>query len=222
MVLTNLLNPAECVALVCASDQCGYVPDQPASARDSSSLVAGTQAGLDDRAANFTMLADAALLGPLMDRCRPHLPAALPDGAALVGLNARLRFYRYFPGAVYRPHVDGAWPPSGKDAATKEYVYDTSGGTVKSRFTFLIYLNEGFTGGATTFFTPALEEEGVVEARGVAPRVGSALVFAHGDGSGSLVHEGSALSEGTKYVCRTDVLYTVPPKKTGQDGQARR
>jgi len=159
---------------------------------------------------------------PLLERCRSHLPAALSDGAQLVGINSRLRFYQYFPGAVYRPHVDGAWPPSGRDAKGK-YLYDASGGTVKSRFTFLIYLNEGFAGGATTFFTapPGGEGagaggEGVVEARGVVPRVGTALVFPHGDGSGSLVHEGSALGCGTKYVCRTDVLYTVPTKHAGK------
>ena len=31
----------------------------------------------------------------------------------LVGLNCRLRCYRYDAGNVYRPHVDGAWPGSG-------------------------------------------------------------------------------------------------------------
>jgi hypothetical protein len=93
--------------------------------------------------------------------------------------------YRYFPGAVYRPHVDGAWPASGKDA-DGNYVYDSKGGAVRSRFTALIYLNEGFSGGHTTFFTPS-SEPGVVESRGVAPREGAALFFPHGGTEGSLV-----------------------------------
>ena len=44
----------------------------------------------------------------------------------------------------------------------------------------------------------------------VAPRVGSVLVFPHGGAMGSLVHEGSAVTRGAKYIIRTDVLYTIP------------
>jgi hypothetical protein len=33
------------------------------------------------------------------------------------------------------------------------------------------------------------------------------LVFPHGDTAGSLVHEGSAVTRGIKYVVRSDVLY---------------
>jgi hypothetical protein len=125
-----------------------------------------------------------------------------------VGLNARFRLYRYFPGAVYRPHVDGAWPASGKDA-DGQYAYDSTSGAVRSRLTALIYLNEGFGGGHTTFFAPSKDTPGVVESCGVAPREGAALFFPHGGSEGSLVHEGSALLSGTKYIIRTDVLYTV-------------
>ena len=39
LVLTNLLSPAECAAFIAASNQCGYVPDQPATARSAESLV---------------------------------------------------------------------------------------------------------------------------------------------------------------------------------------
>jgi hypothetical protein len=66
-----------------------------------------------------------------------------------------------------------------------EYVYDACGGQ-RSRLTFLLYLNDDFDGGCTTFFT-AGEQAGVVEAQGVSPRAGSVLCFPHGDGAGSLV-----------------------------------
>ena len=36
------------------------------------------------------------------------------------------------------------------------------------------------------------------------------MVFPHGDSAGSLVHEGSAVTQGVKYVIRTDVLYFLP------------
>jgi len=103
--------------------------------------------------------------------------------------------------------VDGAWAGSGVDAEGK-YVYDAFGDRW-SRYTFLIYLNENFEGGGTTFYVPGAEV-GHLEARAVSPRMGCALLFPHGGSQGSLVHEGSAPSEGVKYVIRTDVLYTKP------------
>jgi hypothetical protein len=45
----------------------------------------------------------------------------------LAGLNSRWRLYRYKPGSVYRPHIDGAWPASGINADTDEYMYDAYG-----------------------------------------------------------------------------------------------
>ena len=43
-------------------------------------------------------------------------------------------------------------------------------------------------------------------ARGVVPRAGSVLCFPQGN-TASLLHEGSAVTRGCKYVIRTDVLY---------------
>jgi hypothetical protein len=50
---------------------------------------------------------------------------------------------------------------------------------------------------------------GVIEARGVKPRQGAVLCFPHGVSVGSLVHEGSAVANGVKYVIRTDALFYV-------------
>lgn len=169
--------------------------------------------------------------------------ALLPQeitGAKLAGLNARWRFYRYLPGAVYRPHIDGAWPASGLRTTDKklseaedeaacrdadgnqvEYVYDASGDR-RSRLTFLLYLNEDFEGGCTTFFNADPETIGVVESRGVAPRCGSVLCFPHGEGAGSRVHEGSAVTAGSKYIVRTDVLYTLPQSSGDQKNRNAR
>eukprot|EP00955_Chlamydomonas_euryale_P003023 32029-Chlamydomonas_euryale.AAC.2 len=58
-----------------------------------------------------------------------------------------------------------------------------------------------------------------MEARGVSPRAGNVLVFPHGDTCESLVHEGSAVTRGVKYVIRTDVLYKT--KTTGKRGPAK-
>eukprot|EP00955_Chlamydomonas_euryale_P003022 32029-Chlamydomonas_euryale.AAC.1 len=57
--------------------------------------------------------------------------------------------------AVYRPHIDGAWPGSG--LVDGKVVFDFYGDRW-SRLTFLIYLNDGFDGGSTTFYTPSDDE----------------------------------------------------------------
>ena len=76
----------------------------------------------------------------------------------------------------------------------------------RSRLTFLVYLNDDFEGGYTTFYTPG-PMAGRLEARHIAPRAGSVLVFPHGGDCGSLVHEGSTVERGAKYVIRTDVRH---------------
>jgi hypothetical protein len=56
----------------------------------------------------------------------------------------------------------------------------------------------------------------------VKPVSGCALVFPHGDTTGSLLHEGSPVGEGgVKYVIRTDVLYETSSKgRKGEDDGA--
>lgn len=190
-----------------------YSTDQPIGTDGTTSSVL---------AHNVYWLADEAFMSKLHSRILTQLATLSPPGntAMPIGLNRRFRVYRYVPGALYRPHIDGAWPPSGVAAgetpdATPSYVYDTSNGTQLSRLTFLIYLNDEFEGGETTFFQPA-PEEGYLEAYGVKPRAGSALVFPHGDVEGALLHEGSGVTASAggsaKYIIRTDVLF----EKTGK------
>jgi hypothetical protein len=49
----------------------------------------------------------------------------------------------------------------------------------------------------------------------VVPTAGSALVFPHGDAAGSLLHEGSGVTRGAKFVIRTEVLYRTDPGAKG-------
>lgn len=62
-----------------------------------------------------------------------------------------------------------------------------------SYYTFMIYLNDGFKGGETKF-------NNVV----VSPTKGAALVFYH-----SLEHEGAEVTDGIKYVLRTDIMFRL-------------
>ena len=117
---------------------------------------------------------------------------------------------RYGERAVYRPHVDGSWPGSGLRGG--RLAYDAFGDRW-SRLTFLVYLNDDFSGGATTFFATAADGSGALRAQAVQPQRGAVLLFPHGvTNADSPVHEGSKVSTGRKYVVRSDLLYYTTPE----------
>jgi len=104
----------------------------------------------------------------------------------VVGLNERFRFYRYDVGQKFDWHQDG---------------YFERGNRERSLFTFMVYLNDDFEGGNTSF-------SDVYSGRSfpdfhVTPKKGSALVFYH-----PMMHRGDPVVTGRKYVMRTDVMYS--------------
>ena len=102
------------------------------------------------------------------------------------GLNERLRFYRYEPGQYFDWHSDGRFWRSQEE---------------ESHFTFMIYLNDDYEGGETTFRAmPDRPDEDLV----VVPRTGMGLIFHH-----PLWHRGSEVRSGRKYVLRSDVMYRL-------------
>jgi hypothetical protein len=102
-----------------------------------------------------------------------------------VGLNERLRLYRYDVGQQFDWHSDGFF-----ERSTGE----------RSFFTFMVFLNEDFEGGATSF------RDGYGIAIGgalqITPKKGMALLFHH-----PIPHRGDPVASGRKYVLRTDVMY---------------
>ena len=135
----------------------------------------------DVRNNDRVMFDDEELGRLLVDRARAKAPADL-HGRSLVGANERFRCYRYKPGMRFAPHMDGAFRRSNGE---------------QSFYSFLVYLNEGFEGGNTAFATePAIS---------ITPKTGMGLLFQH-----SIVHEGSIVTAGVKYVARTDLMYRRP------------
>ena len=61
---------------------------------------------------------------------------------------------------------------------------------------FLVYLNERFTGGETD----------ILDIGVVTPKAGLALCFRH-----HLIHEGRTVRSGIKYVLRTEIMYRFDP-----------
>lgn len=200
-LVKNVLSKEECKAIISAGEATEFIPDAPV--RDDGGEVSIL-------AHNFYWVVDQAFHDKLWERVREYVPAEV-TGRVARGLNRRFRVYRYVPGAEYRCHIDGAWPPSGI-SAKGEYQYDSSPADKRqsSLFTFLIYLNDDFEGGETTFFLPSVKE-GVLNAYPVKPVMGAVAVFPHGETRGALLHEGTGVRSGAKYVIRTDVEYDVEP-----------
>jgi hypothetical protein len=201
--LTHFLTEKETASLRAAAHAVGWRRDANAVHAD------GTLR--DDRLEYCELLVWPSFVDRLWHRIKSH--ASPVSNAGAVGVNARFRVFRYGPETTYRKHVDGSWPeayltPEG------EYIVDKSDGKVRSRLTLLVYLNDGFGGGATTFFGAVPGAPGEIASTGVVPVEGACLCFPHGDAEDSPVHEGSAVFEGKngtkyKYIVRTDILFEV-------------
>jgi hypothetical protein len=201
-LIKDVLTPDECTSIIAAAETIDFIPDAPI--RDD-----GQETSI--LAHNFYWIADQAFHDKLWQRVKPYVPEH-SAGRKVRGINRRFRVYRYVPGAEYRCHIDGAWPPSGIDPVSDKYQYDSSPPDARqsSLYTFLIYLNDEFEGGETSFFIPSVRE-GVMNAYPVKPIMGSVAVFPHGEAQGALLHEGTGLTKGAKYIIRTDVEYDVNP-----------
>jgi len=197
-VLHDVLTADECEAIVATSEAMGYTEDAPVSL------------GRDVRKnENCVWIMDPECNDRIFDRARDLLPEAIDFRgmrlAPCVGLNRRWRLYKYSPTDVFKVHNDGAWTGSGLDASG-DLVADIYGGTAFSWLTFLIYLTDDFAGGGTSFYSPRGRQLFTVR-----PKRGSVLCFFHGHHRLSPLHQGDLVTEGVKYVARTDVLYNHAP-----------
>jgi prolyl 4-hydroxylase len=166
--MDNVLNAPECAALIDRAESKGF---EIATINTRH----GPEIDRDFRNNERVIADDRALASDLWNRVRDGMPSFLA-GRQARGLNERFRYYRYGPGQKFAWHTDGSFRRENGEA---------------SLLTFMLYLNEGYTGGETLFPT--------VQVRG---RTGMALVFEH-----ALTHEGAEVTSGTKYVLRSDVMY---------------
>jgi predicted 2-oxoglutarate/Fe(II)-dependent dioxygenase YbiX len=173
-IIRDFCTPQECAAFIAQSEEAGY-------AEATITTAAGFVMRKDVRDNARLILDDTELAVRLWKRAEPFLPARIRSWQAC-GFNERFRFYRYDPGQKFAPHWDGCFQRDNGE---------------ESQLTFMIYLNDDFTGGETKFYLndgmPRLE---------VKPERGMALVFVH-----QQLHEGAPVLQGRKYVLRTDVMY---------------
>eukprot|EP00929_Paragymnodinium_shiwhaense_P086355 TRINITY_DN46883_c0_g1_i1.p1 TRINITY_DN46883_c0_g1~~TRINITY_DN46883_c0_g1_i1.p1 ORF type:complete len:721 (+),score=127.75 TRINITY_DN46883_c0_g1_i1:76-2238(+) len=215
VLLSNILSLDECDQLCRAGEIVGFSEDVPAAADPSR---------VSEFARNATLLVDETESELLLDRLRPHLPPVVGDSSAtLVSVNRRWRLQRYETGNLDRKHLDVASPSCSSrvgHAGQKEYERDAGGPSIRSRLTCLIFLNDHFQGGETTFYTPAPDEEQVLRACPVKPSAGAAVLIPHAEGA-ALCYEASTKLVGRQYILRTEILYRTTENFAAQKEAAR-
>lgn len=199
--LLNVLSMSECQRLIERTEKEGYTQEAaislPRSVRHND---------------NFTWVADEKTHDIIWKRCAAffHDREKVYENKKPLGLNKRFRFYKYGVGDFFRPHTDGSWP--GSAIVNKKLITDVFRDRY-SQMTFLIFLSEGYEGGATRFWVdrddtsrPAKGLQNAKEVDIRTPR-GGVLCFPHGVHPLHCLHSSEEIYKGTKYIIRTDVLF---------------
>ncbi|KAJ1456698.1 hypothetical protein M885DRAFT_517117 [Pelagophyceae sp. CCMP2097] len=193
----NFLTAGECAELVAWSQAAGFEEVSHAATRNAAFRSCGR-----------IQRQSPELAEGLWRRLAPLLPPDLAGaGRPPRGCNPNIRIYRYARDDAFGKHVDES----------------SAVGDAVTEATVLVYLNSSDTGppnkpqtraadgppscagGATVFHEPAGARVSF------SPRLGAVLFHVHGDRC--LEHEGAAVTAGSKFVLRTDVLYDTPPKR---------
>lgn len=175
----DVLPADECRALIARLEEAGF-DDAPIS------TIAGPVMRKDVRNNTRVMFDHHELAARLYARVEAVLPVVC--NTRPVGANERFRAYRYEPGQRFAPHLDGCFRRSAHE---------------RSELTLMVYLNDGFGGGATRFLDYEID---------VVPKTGMALLFQH-----RILHEGCEVTSGIKYALRSDVMYRDPPELTARN-----
>lgn len=168
--IDNFWSTQQCDAFIAKSESLGY---QAATVETEK----GQKVIESVRNNNRVLYRDSVLAESLWYQLKPFAPDQIGNSSA-IGLNELFRFYKYQPGQEFKRHRDQSYIRNEAEA---------------SYFTFMIYLNNNYEGGETTFSSVV-----------VRPKKGMALIFLH-----DLEHEGSPVKKGIKYVLRTDIMYRL-------------
>jgi predicted 2-oxoglutarate/Fe(II)-dependent dioxygenase YbiX len=178
----DVLTPEQCAEYIALSEKIGY---------EAATITTGFGAQLrpDVRNNDRVIYDDEQMAEQLWELIKPYFDMNVGERTA-VGLNERLRFYRYDPGQRFNWHMDG--------------YFERDNGE-RSLYTVLFFLNQDFEGGETSFHVPGEEGYKTID---VKPVTGHVLVFLH-----EMLHAGSEVIKGRKYILRSDVMYRMPRRR---------
>jgi len=188
----NVLTPAECSQLMSNLDF--STPEETIQQQLITTAVNSNQTLI--RTSIRRNFIDEEIARVVWNAISSTLPAELPDGRKLSGIRSKMNYYRYGEGQYFKTHIDGG------------FTFSETGDT--SEYTFVIYLNDDFTGGTTRYcYLPEWNNE----LREVKPIQGGMLVFRQSD----MKHCGVTLAKGFKHIIQGMVMYG--PLKYNQFGK---
>jgi predicted 2-oxoglutarate/Fe(II)-dependent dioxygenase YbiX len=176
--IAGFLSAAECDDYIRLGEATGFEEAPITTSR-------GMMMMKDVRNNDRVMIDDPARALALYQRLSDDLAPRFQRTWTRVAFNERLRLYRYDIGQQFDWHRDGYFQrPNGE----------------RSFFTFMVYLNDDFDGGATSFSDDGFGFPGGMLR--ITPAKGMGLLFHH-----PILHRGDPVTTGHKYVLRTDVMY---------------
>lgn len=202
--LLNVLSAEECQALIDATESMEYTEDAAVS------LGRNIRHNM-----NLSCIVDTSTERLIWSRVAPlvNVESTAPfAGKIPLGLNQRFRFYRYKKGDYFATHTDGAWP--GSKIVNEKPVTDAFGDRY-SLYSFLIFLSDEFTGGETQFLvdksdpTRPARTPNNANFKGVLTPVGGVLCFPHGTHPLHCLHSSQIITQGVKYIIRSDILFSL-------------
>ena len=174
----NFLSLEKCDAYIKMGEDIGY---EEALIHTADGIVRVSQHRNNDR----VIFRNEAIAEKLWTIAEDFLPTEI-EGRKPIAINELIRFYRYDADQQFNWHQD--------------FPYERDNGE-KSLLTLLVYLNDGFEGGETSF-DDSFSDEPFDELQ-VSPKQGTALFFWH-----ETHHKGEPVIEGRKYVMRSDVMFS--------------
>jgi hypothetical protein len=175
-VLRGVLTADECAAIIACADEKGF---EAAALRTTAD---GDYYNSEIRKSQRCIIDSPAFADSLWQRIEHIVPSVWTDGEEAAGLNERIRILRYEPGDEFKTHADGTFTRPGLGLISK--------------LTLLIYLNDNYEGGYTTY----LCERDVP----IVPSTGAVVLQDQ-----NIMHYVPPLLRGVKYAVRTDVMYRV-------------
>ncbi len=184
MVIDDILSPEECKSWIQDTENIGY-------GEALVNIGGGMQRKITEVRNSKRCIVDTPdRAHELWNRVRSFLPLSAADERKVpFELNERFRFLKYDAGEYFAPHMDGNYRRERNDTRFGDVSY----------LTLQVYLNEGFEGGSTRFFSADNQDKYY----DVVPKTGSVLIFTH-----RVLHSGEVLVRGRKYALRTDVMFT--------------
>lgn len=178
-ILENVLTETECDEIIFEAEDAGF----KIAGFYTDDAGEATYIDTEKRRSKRCILDSAGFADRLWKRIQHAVIPRLPVGLVAKRLNEHLRILKYAPGDTFVMHRDGNYmTPDGKEI---------------SQYTVLVYLNDNYEGGYTTYYN---SPDGIGVP--VIPKRGSVIIQHQ-----SCLHSVPPLISGIKYALRTEVMY---------------